>query len=164
MPTRCLKCGAQIEDGWPVCRKCFEPVKRPGFFSRLFSALRSRVNVNVSRSPTAPPGFTTQTISLRTNQLFKVRDAKTGEVREYHSLDEVPEEFRSMIRDNTLNAVSEELRALAETKQPGLTIKNTTNVTWTDPSGVVHHGKSLDELPPEMRAIFEKALKDTDAG
>jgi hypothetical protein len=93
MPTRCLKCGAEVEDEWPVCRKCFEPVRRPGFFARLFSKLRP-IKVTVSRSSTAIPGFTTSTISLRTKEVFKIRDAKTGEMREYLSLDQVPEEFR----------------------------------------------------------------------
>src|SRR5208283_1857857 len=35
MTMRCAKCGAEIPEGSPVCRSCFEPVKPEGFFSRL---------------------------------------------------------------------------------------------------------------------------------
>lgn len=144
MPTRCPKCGAEVEDEWPVCRKCFEPVKRPGFFARLLNKLRPRrINVTISNSSTAVPGFTSRTISLRTNEVFKIRDAKTGEIREYRSLDELPEEFRTLIRG---------------AEQGALTGKNTTQISWTDSSGTVHHCNSFDELPAEMRALYQKAL------
>src|SRR5215469_6192208 len=98
MPIRCPKCGAEVEDTWPVCRKCFEPVKRPGILSRLFRALRSRFNITVSTSTTGVPGFTTHSLTFHTNQSFKIRDAATGEMREYHSLDEVPEPYREQLR------------------------------------------------------------------
>lgn len=151
MPTRCSKCGAEVEDGWPACRKCFEPLKRPGFFSRLLRPLRSRVNITVSSSPTAVPGFTTRSIDFHSNQSFKVREGKTGEMREYHSLEEVPEQFRETFRKQMLEA-----------EKAVLTGQNTSAITWTDASGTVHHCKSLDELPPEMRAICKQALGDKD--
>jgi len=31
----CQKCGAEIPEGSPVCRSCFEPVKSEGFLARL---------------------------------------------------------------------------------------------------------------------------------
>ena len=142
-----------MEDTWPVCRKCFEPVKRPGFLSRLFRALRSRFNITVSTSSTAVPGFTSRTLTFHTNQSFKIRDAVTGEMREYHSLDEVPEPYREQLRQAQQAALS---------GQDLFSAKQTTKITWTDSSGTVHHCNSLDELPPEIRALYEKAMSGKD--
>jgi predicted nucleic acid-binding Zn ribbon protein len=35
MAKHCEKCGAEIGEGWTVCRSCYEPVKREGFLSRF---------------------------------------------------------------------------------------------------------------------------------
>ena len=144
MPMRCPKCGAEVEDEWPVCRKCFEPVKRPGFLARLFRKLLPGVSVAVSSSSNVLPGSTTRTVSIRTNQTFKFRDAKTGETREFHSLNDVPEQFRALLR---------------EAEKGALAGGSTTRISWTDPSGTIHHCNSIDELPPETRAIYEKAIE-----
>ena len=39
MTRLCQKCGAEISDGSPVCRSCFEPVKSEGFLARLVRLL-----------------------------------------------------------------------------------------------------------------------------
>jgi hypothetical protein len=143
MSTPCPKCGAEVEDSWPVCRKCFEPIKRPGFFSRLLNALGLRVKVSVSKSPDLVPGATSHLFSVKTTARIKIHDSKTGEVREYNSLDEVPEQFRETIR---------------EAQQMGSSGQKTTKITITDASGTVHHYNSLDEIPPDVRAIYEKAM------
>src|SRR5262249_52967591 len=69
--------------------------------------------------------------------------AKTGELQEYHSMDEVPAEFREMVR---------------KVEEGRLTGKNAGKITWTDSSGTVHHCNSIDELPPDMRDVYQKAL------
>jgi hypothetical protein len=147
MSVRCPKCGAEVEDGWPVCRKCFEPVNRPGILTRLFSALFPRVNIRVSKSDPALPGATTRTVAVHTSKTFKVRDAKTGELQEYHSLDDVPEQFRELLRQQMGDAL-----------QLPLSANTTTRITWTDSAGTVHHCKSIDELPPAMRAVYETMM------
>jgi hypothetical protein len=152
MPMRCPKCGAEVEDTWPVCRKCFEPVKRPGMLSRLLRAFRSRFNISVSASSTAMPGFDTRTLIMHTNQSFKIRDATTGEMREYHSLDDVPEPYREQLRQAQQAALSQDV----------FSAKRTTKITWTDSSGTTHHCNSLDELPPQIRALYEKAMGGED--
>lgn len=146
---RCPKCGAEVEDTWPVCRKCFEPVKRPGILSRLLRALRARFNITVSTSSSTVPGFM-RTFTL--NQTYKTRDATTGEMREYHSLDEVPEPYREQLRRAQQAALSQDV----------FSAKQTTKITWTDSSGTTHHCDSLDELPPQIRALYEKAMGGKD--
>jgi hypothetical protein len=145
MPTRCPKCGAEVEDGWPVCRKCFEPVKRPGFFARLLRSFGARVNVSVSKSSDMVPGMTTHLLNFKINERIKIRDGKTGEVREYHSLDEVPKEFRKTIRE-------------AQAMMGGQT---STKITFKDASGTVHNYNSLEEMPPDVRVIYDKVRGET---
>src|SRR5258708_5244206 len=93
MARLCQKCGAEVPEGSPVCRSCFEPVKPEGFFTRLLRAL----GVERVSSGKGSPG-TGLTIKLRTSESIKIRDPLTGELREYHSLDEVPVSFREQIR------------------------------------------------------------------
>jgi len=83
-----------------------------------------------------------KSVSVKT-ETFKVRDSKTGEMREYHSIEDVPEEHREKIRE-----------AL---KAAGLSSAST-KITWTDASGTVHHYNSVEEMPPEFRALYEKTL------
>jgi cation transport regulator ChaB len=63
-------------------------------------------------------------------------------MREYHSLEEIPEEFREEIR---------KAREAAMTGQGG----NLITVTNTD--GKTQTYKSIDELPSEIRALYEQA-------
>jgi hypothetical protein len=142
MSTRCPKCGAEVEDGWPVCRHCFEPVKLEGLFSRLLRSLGLQFKVSVFKSPPGNSGVMfSKSVSVKT-ETFKVRDSKTGEMREYHSIEDVPEEQREKIRE-----------AL---KAAGLSSAST-KITWTDSSGTLHHYNSVDELPPDVRALYDKS-------
>jgi hypothetical protein len=138
MPTRCSKCGAVVEDDWPVCRKCFEPVKRPGLLSRLLRALG--INIVVTKASQADVSSSVTGIVTRRTEAIKIRDSRTGEMREYHSMDEVPEEYREKIREAQEAALS------------GQRVR----ITWTDTSGQVHHYNSVEEMPPEIRAQYEK--------
>jgi hypothetical protein len=90
---------------------------------------------------------------LNTHQTFKIRDATTGEMREYHSLDEVPESYREQLR---------QARDAALSGKDVLIAGRTTKITWTDSSGTTHHCNSLDELPPQIRALYEKAMGQKD--
>jgi hypothetical protein len=140
MAMHCEKCGAEVEAGWPVCRKCFEPVKRQGFFSRL-RRLFSGINVSVSIGKSVAPMGGSH-VKVNVSQRYKIKDSRTGEVREYHSLEEVPEEFR------------EKLRLAQEAALDGKTINK---ISVTDASGQVKTYNSIEELPPELRALYEKA-------
>jgi hypothetical protein len=71
-------------------------VKRPGLLSRLLGGLNISFSVNTKpdAETDTPSGIHFQT-TVRTN--IKVLDPKTGAVKEYHSLDEVPPAIRAPI-------------------------------------------------------------------
>lgn len=75
-------------------------------------------------------------------ETIKIRNAKTGELHEYHSLNEVPEEFRETIR---------------QAEEAALNGQTGSKITWTDSSGTVHRYNFVDEMPPELRALYDKA-------
>jgi len=136
MTTRCAKCGAEIPEGSPVCRSCFEPVKPEGFFSRLRSAFGGGTAPTGQSSPPATR------VNVKVKEKFKIRDPKTGEVREYQSLDDVPAEYREKIR---------QARDAAMHGQGGQ------KISFTDAAGQTHTYNSLDEVPPDIRALIEKS-------
>jgi uncharacterized membrane protein YdbT with pleckstrin-like domain len=115
-------------------------VKPPGFFQRLFGGFKVQVSTSPAPSSTGGIHLNIKTTVKRT---YKVRDAVTGETKEYHSLEEVPEKYREQMR-----------KAFAES---AVTQKQ---MTFTGPDGVTHSYHSLDELPPEVRALVERAEKN----
>jgi hypothetical protein len=134
---RCDKCGAEIPEGSPVCRSCFEPVKPEGFLSRLFRRLGVRVSLD--QPPPSPGGVK---VNIKFSKRIRIRDRRTGEFKEYHSLDEVPEEYRDKIR---------------QAEQKALGAQGSKAINVTDTSGNMQTYHSLDELPPELRALYDKA-------
>ena len=136
MTMRCAKCGAEIPEGSPVCRSCFEPVKPDGFFSRLRRAFSGDAKLT-GQSP-APASR----MNVKVKEKFKIRDPQTGEVREYQSLDDVPAEYREKIR---------RARDAAMHGQGGK------QISYTDAAGQTHTYNSLDEVPPDIRALIEKS-------
>ena len=84
-------------------------------------------------------------LQIRFKTSIKVRNAKTGERREYGSLDEVPEEYRQKIKEAEQLAVSGSVGK---------------SFTVADSTGKVQTYRSLEEMPPEARAIYERALKE----
>ena len=140
MTTHCEKCGAEIEAGWTVCRKCFEPVKRPGLLARLWRFF-SGMSVSVGKV-SGPAGGTK--VNLNISEKIRIQDARTGEEREYRSLDDVPPEWR------------EKIRQVQESVRSGKTVPR---ISITDSSGVEHTYNSPDEMPPELRAVYEKAQR-----
>lgn len=84
-----------MPEGAGRCPACLELVQPPGFLERLFRGLR--VQVTASPPTTSNPGLH---FNLKTTvkQTFKIYDAKTGDWKEYQSLDEVPSEYRARLR------------------------------------------------------------------
>lgn len=126
-----------MEPDWPVCRKCFEPVKREGLLARLARFLGITWTKEGSSLLIKP-------LSVRVTQTFKIRDSRTGELREYHSLDEVPPDEREKMRQ-LLDTAKAEHREV--------------HITVTNLPGGVKTYKSLEEMPPELRAIYGKTLR-----
>jgi hypothetical protein len=140
MARYCEKCGAEIAEGWTVCRSCYEPVKREGILSRwlrFFGGAR----VGLEKSP--PAGSTK--VNVKLSERIKIRDPLTGELREYHSLDEVPVEYREKIR---------------QAQAAVLSGKGGNVISVTDATGKVQTYHSVEEMPPELRALYEKARSE----
>jgi KaiC/GvpD/RAD55 family RecA-like ATPase len=114
-------------------------VKPPGFFQRLFGGFKVSFAVNSGPTGSGKSSFNIQTTVRRT---FKIRDAATGETKEYHSLEEMPEKYREQVKN-----------AFAESTV-------TQNGFFIGPDGVMHTYHSLDELPPEIRALVERTKKE----
>jgi hypothetical protein len=138
MTRHCEKCGAEIAEGWTVCRSCFEPVKREGILSRW---LQFFGGTRASSEKLSPGGGTK--VNVKLSERIKIRDPLTGELREYHSLDEVPVEYREKIR---------------QARQAALSGQGGNVISVTDASGKVQTYQSVEEMPPELRALYEKAL------
>src|SRR5215471_20161854 len=128
MPRTCQKCGAEIPEGPPVCRSCFEPVPANRLLKRLFRFLGSW-RVSVMKMSSLPGTRVNVTISER----IKIRDPLTGQPREYHSLDEVPEEFREQIR---------------KAREAMASSSGRNSITVTDATGKMQTYHSIEELPP----------------
>ncbi|HXT40109.1 MAG TPA: hypothetical protein VN887_08800 [Candidatus Angelobacter sp.] len=137
MAMHCQQCGAEISRGWAMCHSCSAPIKREGWFSRLLRGLGS-VRVSVVKNP-LPAGVK---VNMKITEQIKIRDPQTGEMREYHSLDDVPAEFREKIRQARDEAVHGQVRNV---------------ISVTDASGKVQTYHSVEEMPPDLRAIYEKA-------
>lgn len=121
-----------------MCRSCFEPVKREGFLSRLRRVFSGAGGAGAGK----PPSSTVFKTNIQVTRRIKIRDPLTGELREYHSLDEVPEEFREKIR--------QAFAAVASGKSANA-------ITVTDSAGKVQTYHSTEEMPPDVRALYEKA-------
>jgi hypothetical protein len=114
-------------------------VKPEGFFARLLR--RMGVQLQISRKDSPGTGLT---INFRTTESIKIRDSLTGELREYHSTDEVPEPFRDQTR---------------KLRESAATTESKTVITVTNSSGKLQTYHSVEELPPELRALYEQARK-----
>lgn len=110
------------------------------------------------------------TIVSRTDfQEFRIQD-ETGKEQVYHSLDEMPPELREAYEKARPEAtkdleVTKELDAewqsssgvSQDTQKPGFIVRKHTEVfRFKDASGKEQVYHSLEEMPPEARALFEK--------
>lgn len=126
--------------------------------------LRSQIKVQAPGLPRRPLVTISKTVDIRVTD-------KDGLKHEYHSLDEVPPEMRaefekleSMVSGNTgafksVTGTSEEGKA---TKSRFIFKKDTCVYMVKDASGNEQTYHSLEELPPEIRAAFEKAQNKTE--
>jgi len=136
MTRLCQKCGAEIPEGSPVCRSCFEPIKSEGFLTRLVRLLGGGTAKAKTLTVAGTP------VKIHTTERIKIRNPLTGELHEYHSLDEVPAELREQVR---------------KAREAAASVKGANLITVTDSEGKVQTYHSVDELPPELRALYQQA-------
>src|SRR5690348_16226095 len=84
----CLKCGAQIPGSLDRCPNCWSAVPRQGWLGWILRSL------GLGASSALPLG--TQTTIIRTERI-EVTDPKTGQVRVYNSLNDLPADLRDKI-------------------------------------------------------------------
>ena len=130
---KCPRCAQPIDERDTCCPHCSVLLKRLGFFQKLLAFFGS------SRGKPTPR--VTKNVTVR--ELNIVTNAR-GERHEYHSLEEVPPELRTVLQD----ALSE-----STSGKPLKTYK------VRDASGNEHTYHSLEEMPHEIRALIER-VKD----
>ena len=146
----CPECGNIIAVTDQFCSKCFARLERPTFWRRLGAWFKSAFK----------PGSHTWVIGTKAN--FQTI-SKQGEKHVYHSLDEVPPELRAKfekLQAEVKTKLGTELRPTAVSEdalKPGIIIRRDLQVfKFKDTSGKEQIYHSLDEMPPETRALFEK--------
>lgn len=104
----------------------------------------SEVVSSVARKQSSS-AFIVKPLGIHVRQTFKIRDSKTGEMRDYHSLDEVPPGHRGRMRRTVEAARASQGNRL---------------ISARDASGEGKTCHSISEMPPELHAVCEKAMGD----
>jgi len=94
---------------------------------------------------------TNRTTETRTH--IQVKDERSGETKTYSSLADVPAEIRQQIEQAKSGGA---LTKVTARDASGVT---RTKITVKDASGVTRTYESVDQLPPDIRALYERALK-----
>jgi hypothetical protein len=141
----CPECSTPIEKNAHFCPKCYARIEPPGLWQRFLSLFQGQGQRRTS------------VVTIRKTLNIKTRD-KDGQAREYHSLDEVPAELRAQIQQLESDAEKEALSGGSNTGKL-ITRKTTSVIKVKDAAGNERIYHSLDELPPELRAVVENAQK-----
>jgi len=146
----CPVCGNVVAATDQFCSKCFARLEQPTFWRRLASWFQSAFKPGL-HTLVAKRNVSIQTVSKR------------GEKHAYHSLDEVPPELRAQFEKLQSEAAKElgaELPSAIVSKDaptPGIVVRKEIRVfKFKDASGQEQVYHSLEEMPPEKRALFEK--------
>jgi hypothetical protein len=144
----CPKCGNVVMVTDQFCSKCGERLKSPSFWRRLGKWFQS-----VSK-PNPPSPARTHTLVLKKDVTLETID-KQSVKHVYHSLDEVPPEIRGVFEK-----LESELKLPDVSKdvlQPGTIVRESfQEFRFKDAFGKEQVYHSIDEMPPETRALFEK--------
>jgi hypothetical protein len=147
----CPQCGNVVAVTDQFCSKCFARLEPPTFWRRLGSWFQSVFK----------PGLHTLVIKRKVS--LQTISKPGGEQHTYRSLDEVPPEFRAQF-EKLQSEVTKELDTglqsadvLRDAPQPGIIVRKEIRVfKFKDASGKEQVYHSLDEMPPEKRALFER--------
>jgi len=140
----CPECGESVEQNAQFCPKCFARIEWPGFWRKVLSLFQS------SLKPSRPIVKINKTIIIKTTD-------KDGQKHEYHSLAEVPPDMRAQIQKLESEAFKQ---PIVSSTSDGFEIRSEKSVSVfrvKDASGNERVYRSLDELPPEIRAAIEQA-------
>lgn len=139
----CPKCGNVVAVTDQFCSKCFEKIERPSFWRRLGAWFQSRIKL----APNSATLVLTKDVRIESIDRKSVKHV-------YHSLDEVPPEFR---------AAAEKLKAELDAKPESGVASNDTVIREDVQEFKIKNafGKekvyhSIDDMPPETRVLFEK--------
>jgi hypothetical protein len=144
----CPDCANPLEEDAQFCPKCFARIEPPTFLQKLVGFFQGK----------APPRRSV--IKLKKTVTIKTTD-KDGQRHEYHSLDEVPAELRSQIEKLESEGLKEGLSSSSGLTSKIIGKKSISVFKVKDASGNEHTYHSLDELPPEIRAVWERAQNRT---
>ena len=125
----------------------------PSFFQRLFGGLKLNVSLSTSPGRVQKPLVDFHK-TVRHSETFQIQDARTGERKVYHSLDEVPEEYREKLR--VAMPLANVTRSQHVTITPGH-VTRTQQITVIGPDGVPQTYKSMDEVPESVRELMKLA-------
>ena len=127
----CSKCEAPIPGGGR-CPNCWSSVPREGWLRRILRGLGLGTPVVI------------RTESITCTERIEVQDLHTGKVQVYDSLDKLPAEIRGKIEQARRDAGPATTR---------------TKITVTDASWTTRTHDSVDEMPPDICQMYERALR-----
>jgi hypothetical protein len=144
----CSACGTPVEKDAPFCPKCYARIEPPSLWQRFLGLFQT------TGKPRRPLITVKKTVSINTTD-------EHGQHHDYHSVEELPPELRTEIEKLESEAIKEGLSS-SSSSSDGLTTKIISKKTYSvfkikDASGNEKVYHSLDELPPEIRAAWEKA-------
>jgi hypothetical protein len=164
--TFCRKCQGLVEPDQAFCTRCFTPVRKPSLLRRVFGGV---INWIGGRTGVPEIGVrdrdgvvrTSTNITLRTSERFTIHDADTGQVREYSGIDQLPPQLRAQVeaaldqtkRGADATTTEQSITKRITTASDGSTTKQ---ITVRGPDGIERHYTNIDDLPPDMRRMFEK--------
>ena len=148
VPMNCPGCGSPLEKGAQFCPKCYDRIEPPGLWRRFLSLFQ-----------------TTGTPARRIMDIKKTVTIKTtdpdGQHHEYHSMAEAPPEVRAELEKLEAEALKRASDSVISEESDGISTiiskKSLSVFKIKDASGNERVYHSLDELPPEIRAAFERA-------
>ena len=92
------------------------------------------------------PGSPPVSVKIAVTERYHVRDLQTGQITTYASLDDVPPALRARIGQARVGAAG----------------SRTAKITVTDASGSTRTYDSLEAMPADLRAIYERAIKESE--
>ena len=92
------------------------------------------------------PGSPPVSVKIAVTERYHVRDLQTGQITTYASLDDVPPALRARIGQARVDAAG----------------SRTAKITVTDASGSTRTYDSIEAMPADLRAIYERAIKESE--